>query len=46
MTWLIDTNALSELKKRKPHLGVARWFQIQPPSGLHLSVVTHNLADF
>ncbi|MGA7979454.1 MAG: hypothetical protein WCA32_04410 [Chromatiaceae bacterium] len=28
MTWLIDTNALSELKKRKPHPGVARWFAV------------------
>lgn len=40
MTWLIDTNALSELKERKPHPGVARWFEIQPSSGLHLSVLT------
>ena len=40
MTWLIDTNALSELKKRKPHPGVARWFEIQPSSGLYLSVLT------
>jgi predicted nucleic acid-binding protein len=37
---LIDTNALSELKKRKPHPGVARWFANQPSSGLHLSVLT------
>ena len=40
MTWLIDTNALSELKKRKPHPGVARWFAEQPSNGLHLSVLT------
>lgn len=40
MTWLIDTNALSELKKRKPHPGVARWFQIQPSTALYLSVLT------
>jgi len=40
VTWLIDTNALSELKKRKPHPGVARWFAEQPSTGLHLSVLT------
>lgn len=40
MTWLIDTNARSEFKKRKPHPGVARWFEIQPSTGLYLSVLT------
>jgi len=40
VTWLIDTNALSELKKRKPHPGVVRWFARQPSSRLHLSVLT------
>lgn len=40
MTWLIDTNALSELKKRKPHAGVARWFAEHPSGALHLSVLT------
>lgn len=40
MTWLIDTNALSELKKRKPNPGVVQWFASQPSSGLHLSVLT------
>jgi len=40
VTWLIDTNALSELKKRKPHPGVARWFEEQPSTGLYLSVLT------
>jgi toxin FitB len=40
VTWLIDTNALSELKKRKPHPGVARWFEEHPSTGLYLSVLT------
>jgi predicted nucleic acid-binding protein len=40
VTWLIDTNALSELKKREPHPGVVRWFKIQPSSSLYLSVLT------
>lgn len=40
MSWLIDTNALSELKKRRPHPGVARWFSAHPSGALHLSVLT------
>ncbi len=40
MPWLIGTNALSELKKRKPHAGVARWFAEHPSGSLHLSVLT------
>lgn len=40
MSYLIDTNALSELKKREPHAGVARWFAVQPADLLHLSVLT------
>jgi predicted nucleic acid-binding protein len=40
VSWLIDTNALSELKKRKPHVGVARWFDEHPSGALHLSVLT------
>ncbi len=40
MTWLIDTNALSELKKRVPHPGVANWFAERPAGSLHLSVLT------
>jgi predicted nucleic acid-binding protein len=37
---LIDTNALSELKTRRPHPGVARWFETRPASLLHVSVLT------
>lgn len=40
MSWLIDTNALSELKKRRPHPGVARWFTQHSAGSLHLSVLT------
>lgn len=40
MSWLIDTNALSELKKRRPHRGVLRWFAERPAETLHLSVLT------
>ncbi|MBV5275491.1 MAG: type II toxin-antitoxin system VapC family toxin [Lamprocystis purpurea] len=40
MSWLIDTNALSELKKRRPHPGVAAWFAQRPAASLHLSVLT------
>lgn len=40
MSWLIDTNALSELKKRRPHPGVVRWFDERPSESLHLSVLT------
>lgn len=40
MTWLIDTNALSELKKRKPDPKVTTWFAGHPSSRLYLSVLT------
>lgn len=40
MSYLIDTNALSELRKREPHAGVARWFSACSATALHLSVLT------
>lgn len=40
MSYLIDTNVLSELKKRQPHPGVARWFAERPAGSLYLSVLT------
>jgi predicted nucleic acid-binding protein len=40
VSYLIDTNALSELKKRQPHPTVAQWFAARPPSALYLSVLT------
>jgi predicted nucleic acid-binding protein len=40
VSWLIDTNALSELKKRHPHPGVAAWFAQRPAASLYLSVLS------
>lgn len=40
MSYLIDTNALSELKKRQPHPAVERWFAARPAASLYLSVLT------
>ncbi|MBK1653159.1 MULTISPECIES: PIN domain-containing protein [Allochromatium] len=40
MSYLIDTNALSELKKRQPNANVERWFADQPATSLYLSVLT------
>lgn len=40
MSYLVDTNALSELKKRQPNAGVEHWFANQPADLLHLSVLT------
>jgi toxin FitB len=38
--YLIDTNVVSELRKRKPHQGVVAWIQAAPEESLHLSAVT------
>lgn len=40
MSYLIDTNVLSELKKRQPHPGVVAWFEQRDPASLFLSVLT------
>jgi hypothetical protein len=40
LSYLIDTNALSELRKRQPHLSVVRWFAQQPADVFFLSVLT------
>lgn len=40
MNYLVDTNALSELKKRRPHPAVASWFAKRPAPSLYLSVLT------
>ena len=37
--YLLDTDVLSELSKRRRNRGVANWFAIVPDSELHLSVV-------
>jgi len=38
--YLLDTDVLSELNKRRRNLGVTKWFAIVSDFELHLSVVT------
>jgi predicted nucleic acid-binding protein len=38
--YLLDTNVVSELRKRKPHQGVVDWVQRAPNESLFLSVVS------
>ena len=40
MTYLLDTNVLSETRKRQPAAGVADWIAVTPPDRLHVSVLT------
>ena len=40
VSYLIDTNAISELKKRRPHPGVADWFAAHSGTSLYISVLT------
>lgn len=40
MSYLIDTNVLSELRRKTPDTGVVAWFSQRPPTTLHLSVLT------
>lgn len=40
MSYLLDTNVLSELRRRQPDANVAAWFSKRPPSTLFLSVLT------
>ncbi|WP_415036475.1 type II toxin-antitoxin system VapC family toxin [Azonexus sp.] len=40
MSYLIDTNVLSELRRKLPDAGMADWFSQRPPTTLHLSVLT------
>ena len=40
MTYLLDTNILSETRKRHPASGVTRWIAATPPERLHVSVLT------
>ena len=39
MTFLLDTNVMSEIRKRSPNAGVAGWFASVPSSELFLSVM-------
>lgn len=40
MSYLVDTNVLSELCRRVPDVGVVEWFSERPPITLYLSVLT------
>ena len=40
MTYLLDTNVLSETRKRQPAEGVIEWIAATPPERLHVSVLT------
>jgi predicted nucleic acid-binding protein len=40
MTYLIDTNVLSELRRKEPNVGVAEWFSQRPSTALFVSVLT------
>lgn len=40
MSYLIDTNVLSELRRKTPDPHVLRWMSQRPASTLHLSVLT------
>ena len=39
MGFLLDTNVVSEIRKKKPHPSVSRWFSSVPESELFLSVL-------
>ncbi|QQV75766.1 Toxin FitB [Rickettsia tillamookensis] len=40
MKYLVDTNVVSEIKKKNPNSQVAAWFSIVHASQLHLSCIT------
>ena len=40
MSYLIDTNVLSELRRRDPDTSVVRWMADRPATTLYLSVLT------
>lgn len=40
MSYLLDTNVLSELRRKVPHPGVVDWFSNRPATTLYLSVLT------
>jgi predicted nucleic acid-binding protein len=40
LSYLVDTNVLSELRRRDPNPGVLRWFADRPAQTLFLSVLT------
>ena len=40
MSYLIDTNVLSELRRKQPDANVVAWFRQRPRQSLYLSVLT------
>jgi toxin FitB len=40
VTYLLDTNVLSETRRRKPNPGLTEWITATPPERLHISVLT------
>ena len=40
MSYLLDTNVISELRRRQPNPGVLAWATEVPPSDLYLSVLS------
>ena len=40
MSYLLDTNVLSELRRKAPDARVFEWFALRPPVTLYLSVLT------
>ena len=40
MSYLLDTNVLSELRRKTPDAAVAEWFSRRPASTLYLSVLS------
>lgn len=40
MSYLLDTNALSELRRREPDIRVVQWLEERPAVSLYLSVLT------
>lgn len=40
MSYLLDTNVLSELRRKVPHPGVVGWVALRPASTLFLSVLS------
>ena len=40
MSYLVDTNVISELRRREPNPNVVEWFEQRPSTALFLSVLT------
>ena len=40
MSYLVDTDVLSELRRKQPDANVVQWFSVRPAGTLYLSVLT------